>query len=1085
MGSVEDAIDAAAYLIAPFVNKKGCDKNNKLDTNHTFNPGSIVRRAISHLQEINAADIAADPNAPYDASLAGTVYGLLDLIVSSGVLPHLSAGLAFSQRPRTVLTSVCPTPSERDLNQLSEVVQELVNVLEQNGTGVQPLLSQRILPDILAALAELAFSPSCPDHHRSFLDTYKRVLDRTPTSRLLPILTTFLQQDLPPWLRPIIAKELALVPLRHQGIRHTIEFLSLSYLTKNSQLPKDGSEDSSRIPIPIDAIQHASQLLVSPPATMDQNEWIQKLAPQLLALLDGEEGIEFIRIAGQIIAGGILSRRATGAPGTIGWQLFVQPSIHAMIPTWSTVTGTKTAGERHVLVPEQDLGLALKRLSTITSCSTHSGLIRRLINPVILSVWALLNYAQERPALDQKWNLFSSNILRHYMATSCDPTQIDKIATNLFWNGGPGWTYKPGSEGGIEVRQRDQRDPSTVAMQDVLAQIGELDARIDMFVSLLSDAKAASETIGSVFLLATRRWLMPSQSIGLSLTNDLDTDPLAVLINAKLSQALGNKFGDQLASSPQHIVELMNHLLANFINEHQSKVKRRAESSKPSRISLQNLTKTEENPKTAEDDVMEEELVLFALSIISTLVSSNKFQSTSKILTTLMSITTALTYLTQEHMQVKISPLIVNSAKNLLQLIQPSFTATHDGSSDADAVQRAALQNMLTALTSPEPPDRTWALHQLRNMIQDSMAFAMIDVPSTTRLLLSACVADAESYVHTSALPVVVDLAVRAPIPVIRLLIDAFVDVDEESLAHFQPEQEHIKDKKRIVQEALDYRLRIGEILHKVVLDDTDLASHTSTTVVVRHASDKHMFEACLSLASRRGKRSKTHMTRTEHAQMERQTLEEAERAWSGPIPNLLDRDGDDPRDQADRDALLAIVQGWEDTGIEEDVRLRASALSVLSTILERRLALFRRVAIDAALQTVLSILTMEGSEAKAILRRAAILVIVGLIRGLRDQLDVRQDSDIGLDVAQQKELERVLEWVKEEDVDSLVRDHAAGALEGLEALRMAALYQASSHRLALNPSLRLEGDLKGLNIQPHTDKDAANSGRRMVQELD
>jgi hypothetical protein len=1081
MGAVEDAVDAAANFIGPFVDTSQRGASTCQDD---LDVGVLVQQAISHLQAINDADLAADADAPYDASLAGVVYGLLDIITSFGVLPHLSPGVAFSQRPRSVLTAVSPSFTKRDELRLSKIASALVPLLEQKGSGVQPLLNQRLLPDIISVLAELSFSPMHCDQNHAFVHVYKKVVESTPTSRLLPILTTFLQQSLPAWLKPIMSNELGTIPLRPRGVRHTIEFLSLSYLSKTSGMPQDASGPQSQIPIPLEAVTQASRLLVLPPAEMSQDEWLLKLAPQLWTLLDGDEGVELSRAAGQIIAGGVLSKRATGAPDSFGWQLFAQPLLQAINPKEMKA---ETDSNGSVLVQERELELALKRLYAIISAYSHAGLLKRLISPVLLSAWALLNYAHERPALDRKWVVLSKGILTRYISVLCEPGQIDQIAINLFWDGDATWSLKPGSQGGIEIRRRSQDDRDSNNMANVLARIGSLDSRVRLLVSLLDDAKTPDDAVGLIFLQATRRWLSPTRDTKTYLTDGIDTDdPFVVLTDAKLSEAMGTKFRAQLARNPQHIVELMGQLLSNFTHEHQTRVHGFMERNKATRAKLLNVVKTEQEghgSMSSENSAADEELVSFALSILSTLVSSKHFEQTPATQTSLASIVASLDYLSKEQAHVPISRLITNSAKTLLQLVQPPPTPTLTRNTGAAAEARVTLKTILEDLTSPEPPNRTWALDALRKFMQDSSAFPVMDVPSMAHLLLSASLADPESYVHTAAMPVVVDLTTRAPNPVLGILVDAFVDVDEQSLKLARGRQTEKKDRE--LQLALDFRLRVGEVLNSFVL--ADVFFYSQSDIAVQYRCLKRIYEACLSLASRRGKRTQTLSTRTKLAQAEQQLQEEGEEAWGGPIPNLLDPDGEglQEQEQAERDALLKIIKGWEDTGVEEDVRIRASALSVMSTVIEHRLGFLRQVTVDAALQMVLLIVSMERTGAKAIVRRAAVMVIMGLLRGLDGLLEAGKESAVGLSIIQQNEVARVLQWVGAEDMDDVVRDHAASVLEGLETWRMKRLYQFKEEGLVLGAELGLEGSLRGLDVQPKTKRDGNERRKLVVEELD
>lgn len=199
-------------------------------------------------------------------------------------------------------------------------------------------------------------------------------------------------------------------------------------------------------------------------------------------------------------------------------------------------------------------------------------------------------------------------------------------------------------------------------------------------------------------------------------------------------------------------------------------------------------------------------------------------------------------------------------------------------------------------------------------------------------------------------------------------------------------------------------------------------------------------------------------------------------------MPNLLDPHAENPTEQAERDTLLKIVQGWESTGIEEDIRIRASALSILGSVMERRLELLNQVTVDAALQMVLLILTVETGEVKGILRRATVLVVMGILKGMDMLLEFGKESTAGLGLRQTDEVERVIKWVRYEDVDDLVKDHAQNVLEGLETWMMKKLYKIKDEGLSLGPDLGLQGNLQGLHIQP-LQRSKSNGGRGPIVE--
>lgn len=1084
MGAVEDAVDAAAGFIGPLTNLNSTTRSTPEDEAgaRTYR---FVLQALSHLQNINSADLNTDPNAPYDASLAGVVYGLLDVITFYGILPHLSPGVTFSQRPQSVLSNNDVTVTDRDASQLTGVIKVLVPILEQKGSGVQPLLSQRILPDIISALAELAFSPSYLDQNQEFAPVYAQVMSDTPTSRLLPILTTFLQQPLPIWLKPLLSTQLAMVPSRPRGIRHTIEFLSLSYLAKVSGLSQNPQASQSGVPLQVEAVTEASRVIVLPPAGIDRDRWLHQLAPQLWSLLDGEDGPELSRAAGQIIAQGILSKKATGAPGTVGWRLFAMPLHDTVHPKDGRRKFHGQGMGSEVLVRQQDLETALKRLSAIVSSYLHSGVLRRLLSPVLLPIWELLSHAKERPALDKTWCHLSRGILLRYMSTACDATQVDTIATNLFWGADTGWTFMPGSQGGIEIRTWLQADQNAISTNDILARVASLDTRVNTLVNLLADANVSDTVLGSTFVQATKRWLSPGFTTSPSLTDEVDSDPFAMLINAKLSETMAFRFRDNFARSPQHVIELMIQLLANFTSKHKIEVHDVTQRSKVTQRHLLNIATMKEDLATGvEDESADEQLATFAISIMSTLITSSSFQQTPTTQAALEAVIAHLEYLCQTHPHHPVSLVIKNSAANLLHVLRPVAISTDGTKVDAATEHRSELKTILATLESPEPPDRTWALNAFRRFLRKQEFFDVVDVPSTTHLLLSASLADPESYVHIAAIPALTDLAIRAPSPVITVLVDSFIDVDERSLNAIQGQQSDDKDLD--LHQVIDFRQRVGEVLNSFILSH-DFFQSTSEPAL-KYKCLKQISETCLAVASRRGQRTQTQSHRTQRDRAEQRIQDEAEAAWGGPIPNLLDPEGENMQEKVDRDALLKIVQGWEDTGFEEDVRVRASALSVLSTAIEHRLTLLRQATIDAALQMVSLILSMETTEPKAILRRAAVMVIMGLLRGLDGLVGFSGENTVGFDVVQQTEITKVLNWVAVEDTDNLVRDHAASVLEDLETWRMKSLYQLRGEALeqGLRPDLSLERGLRGLEVQPRLGRDSKDGKRKLfVEEID
>lgn len=682
-------------------------------------------------------------------------------------------------------------------------------------------------------------------------------------------------------------------------------------------------------------------------------------------------------------------------------------------------------------------------------------------------------------------------IISRYMEIACDAKQMDNIAQNLFWDGEVTWTFGPGSEGGVAIRRRTKERPENMeSVEGILGLIGKLDDRVNLLVSLFSEAGIPDDVAGSVFLSATKRWLAPATPARNSLTDgDITGDPLSALADAKLSESMAKHFQEHFARSPHHITELMSQLIQNFVSGHKT-FSKRARSSK--RAMLGNIVQKQgAEGENDEEAAVNEDLVSFALSILNTLIASPDFKKTPSVTEMLHALLPSLAYLSQPLAQAKspIPPVISNSATALVHLITPAVNSPSPqtglgtkATADPLAEHRATLSTCLTELQSPEPPNRTWALNTIHSMLRNPVAFTAIDIPSLAHMLLSSPLADAESYVHLAAIPVLVTLAVRAPKPVVAIVVDAFVDMDERSLKLARRKQ--TEEKERELRNALDCRLRVGEVLNTFAGDNDFWNLDESAGMKYRCVTQ--ITEACLLLSSRRGQRAQTLSMRSEVADKERKLKEEGEAAWGGPIPNVLEPDGADAQEQADYTALQKIVGGWEDTGIEEDVRIRASALSILSTLVEHRLDMVQQPWIDASLQMVLLVLCMEREETKALLRRAAALVVMGLLRGVDAANERGQGgSAVSLNLKQQEEVERVIRWVRDEDADELVRYHAASVVEGLETLRVKELYRVREEGLKLGRDLGLEGNLRGLDIQPRAGKKEEKKKKTMIEEIE
>lgn len=900
--------------------------------------------------------------------------------------------------------------------------------------------------------------------------------------------------EAPPWLRTALTQTFARVPLRPYGVRQLIELISFGH---GSPVPSSQGVVTQVVNI----------LSLPPPPPLTQDVWFEKLASQLWGLLDGDAGPEMSEAAGQIIAS-ILARRSLGAPGTAGWQCFAEPMLQPFNPVIEQTPGrskpskSSTPAMDPKLVLEATLLQALKRLALLTSSHPHPGLAKRLISPIVLPLWGLLSYANQFPLSGPEWAKLSRSILLRYFQIAETPKFLDLVASNLLWNGEAGWTYGPGSQGGVEIRRRS-KEHALGNVETIFIRLQTLNGRVESFTSLLSKGKVADDIVITIFLNATKRWLECARgsktNTATSLTDELEEDPLETLTNAKLSEAMSSELKANFAAHPKHVLELARTLLEDFVENKKSKRRHEVKIKHSVRAGLGHIVKTEvsdtgSSPSnstdafSATDTDPEEDIAAFSISLIYTILNDSNFKRTSETDALLAEIAPVLDFIASEEWKGYIVATTQNAAKTLLTVLPSSQNLSPSSKPiDPDVAARSTLQTALAELQSPEPPIRTHALSAIRSLASSPKNSHIIDIPSTTHLIISSTLSDPDSYVHTAAIPTLVSLAALAPALVTGILAEAFIDDGETLLKSTSKKQ----DAETNIIASLELRLRLGETLHSILSSPAvwDLSHQTDPTGT--HRALHSIIAATVTLSSRRGlHRPATLSARNSAAAAQIRLREEGEEAWGGAMPSLnAEEEVESSFQRQERETLERVVKGWEDTGLEEDVRIRASALSILGEAMEERFEGVWQVELDRAVEIALGCVVFERGVEKAILRRAAVLVVLGALKGLDRRLEGSGGGDggvgagVGLSTGKWEEVERVLKWVKSEDSDEITRGHAGVVLEGLETWRMKSWFglRAEGADIDMRLSTGLEGGMRGLVVG----LDEGKKGKRIIEEVE
>lgn len=774
---------------------------------------------------------------------------------------------------------------------------------------------------------------------------------------------------------------------------------------------------------------------------MSPEKWFFGIAPQLLSLLDGEGEPEMDKASAFVIGFGILGRKQFGAPGMPGWKGFVEPILASIDPTLSTTVSPKqpsdeveTLGSRKILVSAPEVSRGLRRLSTLLTSHPHPSLAKRLLNPILLPLWSLSSWPDGSELTGKYYREPAKKLLRTFLQLSSGindsskterprPNLLNMVLHNLLFRGRSakkltGWLYSTAPDGGIEIQEVTRNELEDNASSDL--DLARLDTTIDAFMDLIQTVPELKSEVSELFMNLCMKWLAQStedrtKPILISLEpNSENDDARSSLIEAKVMQKMMNTFPDRLVEDSTQVLDLVGQILSEFVTS--------------------SVTSSEDTAAVA-------------LSLLNIFLTSPRHQLTSGNEARLESIQESLSSISRTR-----DSEISSTAQNLLLLlkyqnmIEDPTALNMSMPTDRQLEDRKSYglaMSYLTGTDSP-PPVRAQGLEIISDLVRDSSP--IIDVP-TLLVLFSSLLKDSEEYIYLRVIKSLIQLSQKHPKAAMKDLIDRYVDPNEEY--------------------ELDQRLRLGEALLQVI-ENNALAFNGETAQAVS--------EGLLFTSSRRGYRPKSEKQQEKANKLKRKQNEEAEEAWGGEVPQL--DDALDPKAEAENEILSQIVTGWESKRGAEDIRIRASAISILGSGIEANIAGVESRLLSTAVDLSIHILTLEAGPEKGILRRAAILLIMGFVRAMDAARSEGKRLAFGLAGQSLEDVQRILEYVEALDSDGLVRQHARDVIEGLRAWQINTLLPPQKEQTEIQ-------ELAGLSIHPRVDENSIGRVRPRIEEVE
>ena len=908
--------------------------------------------------------------------------------------------------------------------------------------GASDKKSREALMDSLIKLGTEAFSPAGgPDSRREAQETFNREIQRYVTKarlacvlltfpsigslNLIPALNSLIQPGkLPPWLQQKFMEVLTRIPLRHGGVRATVEFIFSVHPSSTVGAPEEASPQKQGANITQEALNMATRLLGNPPSGMTADAWFSGIAPQLFSLLDGQDGPELMKVASYVIGFGILGRRQFGAPGNSGWKAFADPMLRTINPSLGPPTqydaSLRETADSIVdltkdtrLFSARQLSLAISRLLSLLISHPNPGLSRRLITPVVLSLWAIASWPNPKSPCEKTYCIPARNLLKIYLQITTSPDKISKIIQDIRFNGNSSddkspWKFQETTNGDIQVIRPRQMRADAVSQFDW----NDIERKVDALLGIIQSV-SSNEDISATFLdIFSRHFAINEHKnvIHIPVSEETGQGAIVQLVEAKVLQKMMERFPEQLISRPDAILELVVPIL--------------------------------KNEKSDEDDMLS-----VALSLVNLVVASPRFQKSKVDVEVIQALEESLTRLGKLH-----DDNVSSTARNLSLLLRyhdelQDPQDVSQGPTERQKEERRTHQLAMSYITQPDspPPVRSEGLTLLQRLITNDSP--TIDIQATL-VLMSSLLEENEDYINLRVIKIFTQIANKHPKSATKELLDHYVDANEAA--------------------TVDTRLRFGEALMQVI----ERLGETFTGETAQQVS-----QALFSTAGRRGYRPKTEQQQARQERLQHMKKREAENAWGGEVPDL--GEGIDEEEAARNEILSRIVGGWESKRGSEDVRIRSSALSVFGAALETNIVGIGSALTSGSVDLAVNILTMEPEMEKGILRRSAVLLIMSFVRALDSAKQQGRRLGFGLTEESQADIKRVLNYIAGTDNDGLVKQHARDVVESLENLRMGSLISETQLQ---TPNLT---KLAGLDIDPDRSVGRTGTERPRIEEIE
>ncbi|KAJ8655234.1 hypothetical protein O0I10_009102 [Lichtheimia ornata] len=827
-----------------------------------------IQRALLQTEEDNEAN--RDHMGVRDLRM---VHTMLQTVISWGMYPCFlpGVGVPLSKRVKSGYTNheLLARPEadekhgqgENETRSLFHITNQLVDMIaasvqaHKSFTTVGSILLTRHLPDLYAALLQLAYGPSpttasssssssspsttMPTNPsqillaakqqpvgltraerdkcaRMFMWLFERQVNESDVHQcmesLMLLLGTSPLHPVPAWLRSICGRFLSRILLKPRGVATVLEFTVADVEQ-----------------VQLDQLEKVSKLVLAVPKQMPSVEsYYAVIAPQLVTLLQESVQNPNARASTRQVVTFILGRMITHHP-TLSKSMIVDPIVGSFVNTWNkqqedTTTASAMDTDDQQALSESELELLLRTLHQIMVGGEPSGqVIQAFLDKAVLALYYLYDYTVKSKSGLREMVL---DILKTYFRIIGSNEAVNDLKRVVLskrdLSGSRLAYFAPGSSGGVEMRVRAYPKPlggnelplDPAVLVNFISQANNQSLCGDFFVFLLSEYSGLQSLAG-------------------------DTDPRLMLLILHLITGMQDTLGPEILSKPAQIVGFASNVIHGYVeNIERLKEKQRASNSKAKqqRVDITNIVSSEDVEQEIPDDeqVQEDfESLIMAISLLRAVIHENDELDTkvNQLLESTIEPLKKLESYQIEELQAPVQELLLA----ITSLVSAQRMARSKRSDGLDA-SKEKYREAMKALQDELLPVRAHGMAMLRDMVlaRDPLVSSGEGLDNVLDIFIRL-VQDEDSYIYLNAIKGLSALTDTHGNEIIKKLGAIYSDNAQ----------------------TLDNRLRIGEALLQTVQRAGDALSiyvknlvKPLETVLNRPQVDVHLRVSALSILS-------------------------------------------------------------------------------------------------------------------------------------------------------------------------------------------------------------------------------------------